>query len=569
MIILGISAYYHDSAAAIIIDGTVAHAVLEERLNRQKHYNGFPVLACIECLKETSISIEEIDYVVFYEKPFVKFERLLRAHISYAPKGLSMFLKSMPIWLKDKLNMRELMKKEFKKTFGKSPKNILFSYHHLSHAANAFYTSGLKESAILVIDAVGELSTTSIYKANDEGLTLMDEMNFPHSIGLLYSSFTYFLGFQVNSDEYKVMGLAAYGKPGSEEVDIFEKVIREKLITKKENGFFEIHPQYFSYMYKERMIDDKDWARLFGIPIRKDGDAITQSHKNLAYAIQKVTTEIVKDIANYAKRLTNVDNLCISGGCALNCAAIGALEETGIFTNVFVPYAPGDDGAAIGAALAAFHLSNQNLSVSNRTPYTGRKFSNEEILSAIIDSGLKYDLMTEDEMLAKVSCLLNDQKVIGWMQGRMEFGPRALGNRSILADATKTNMKERINSSVKFREYFRPFAPIVLKEDIKQVFGIDRNSPYMMAAYSVKDNQYNAIVHEDFTARVQTVSEMDNELLYKLLIKYKNDTGRSVLLNTSFNVMGEPIVYSPQDAIRTFLNSGIDILVMNNIIAYK
>ena len=569
MIILGISAYYHDSAAAIIIDGTIAHAVLEERLNRKKHYNGFPVLACKECLKETSISIENVDCVVFYEKPFIKFERLLRTHISYAPKGLRTFIKSMPIWLKEKLNMRGMIKRELKRAFGALPREILFSYHHLSHAANAFYASGLKESAVLVIDAVGESSTTSVYKANKDGLTLLDEMSFPHSIGLLYSSFTYFLGFHVNSDEYKVMGLAAYGKPDSEEVAIFERVIRDKLIVKKENGFFEILPQHFSYMYGLKMIDGKDWSRLFGIPIRKEGDEINQSHMNLAYAIQKVTTDIIKELAAYAKRLTNMDNLCVSGGCALNCAAIGGLEESGIFTNVFVPYAPGDDGAAIGAAMAVYHMSEHNLTVSNSDPYTGRHFSNEEIQKALITNGVRYDLMNEEDMLSKVSSLLNDLKIIGWLQGRMEFGPRALGNRSILADATIPEIKDRINSSVKFRESFRPFAPIVLKEDIKQVFGIDRNSPYMMAAYYVNDNPYKAVTHEDSTARIQTVSETDNELLYRLMNKYKLDTGKSVLLNTSFNVMGEPIVYSPQDAIRTFLNSGIDILVMNNIIAYK
>lgn len=568
MVILGISAYYHDSAAAIIVDGKIVYAVLEERLNREKHYKKFPQMACTQCLSETGLTISDIDIVVFYEKPFLKFERLLRSHITYAPKGLVSFVKSMPIWLKERLNLRSAIAKELKNLFGDKPKEILFSHHHLSHAANACFTSPFESCAVLVIDAVGEYASTSIYDFRSNTITLKEQLDYPNSIGLLYSSFTFFLGFNVNSDEYKVMGLAAYGDKNHEETRKFIDIILSELIDLHPDGSFTINERYFCYMYSLKMVDDNVWASLFGIECRDKGTQITTHHNNLACAIQCVVEEICLRLAKHAKEITGLENLCISGGCALNCAAIGVIKQSRIFANVFVPFAPGDDGAAIGAALAVSSLYRPVPKV-NVNPYLGRSFTNGEMLEALKTSGLRYDILSYTQLYEKLASILSQNMIVGWMQGRMEFGPRALGNRSILADARQASMKDKINASVKFREAFRPFAPVVLKEDAFNVFALDEESPYMMSTYSVPSNAYKATTHANNTARIQTVSKETNDKLYDLLKAYKNQTGCSVLLNTSFNVMGEPIVSSPKDAIHTFLNSGIDILVMNNIIVYK
>lgn len=569
MIILGISAYYHDSAATLVKDGLILAAGEEERFNRIKHYNGFPELACKFCLDTAHISLEEVDKVVFYEKPFVKFERIIQTQINYAPKGLKTFLSAMPIWLKEKLNMRHTIQKELKRIFGFKHQSIEFCHHHLSHAALAYGTSPFEKCAILVIDAVGENATTSIFKASPNGYELLESQYFPHSVGLLYSAFTYYLGFKVNSDEYKVMGLAPYGDSSSEEYKEFRHIILDKLIQLREDGSIKLNDKYFTFMYAERMVKDKVWYDLFGIPKRDISEPITSCHENMALAIQEVTEEILQKMVAHARKITDEENICIVGGCALNCAAIGKLKVASKPNTVYVPYAPGDDGAAIGCALYA---SNVGKSAVNCSPYLGTEYDEEEILSAIYDKELDFEFIDDyDTLCVKVSQEIGDGKIIGWYQGRMEFGPRALGNRSILADARNPKMKDMINARIKFREAFRPFAPAVLEDCASQIFQRAETSPYMSTTYNIVEGEkrFPAITHVDNTSRIQTVSQEQNERFFNLLRTFDKLTGCPLLLNTSFNVMGEPIVCSPADAISTFQNSGIDILVMNNYIIRK
>lgn len=562
MTILGISAYYHDSAAAIVMDGEVKAAIAEERLSRLKHDNRFPLMACDWCLDFCHLTLDDIDAIVFYEKPFIKFERIIESSIFNAPKSISRFLRAMPEWIGGKLNMRHLIKSQLKKLGKGEPKEILFVEHHLAHAALGYYTSGLIDAAILVVDAVGEKATTSFMRGEGDKITLIKEQNYPNSIGLLYSAFTQFLGFRVISDEYKVMGLAPYGDEKSQQTQNFIEIIRTSLIREISDGGIILNMKYFDFQNRQRMINPTKWKKLFGIPYRKPGSEVQQSHRNLAYAIQSCTNEIGLRLANTLKQTTKSSNLVISGGCALNCVMNGLIRHEELFDNIFVPVDPGDAGCAIGAALA---IEPQLKRIS---PFLGPDYDNKHVEKILKDSKLKYDECEEVELLSRVAHYINEGNIVGWFQGRMEFGPRALCNRSILADCRNAEMKDQINRCVKFREPFRPFAPVVLDQDAQQYFGLT-DSPYMMFTSDVKSTKVPAVTHVDNTARPQTVSYEDNPKICNLIKEYAKITGIPVILNTSFNVMGEPIVCSPADAVNTFKNSGIDVLVINNFIIKK
>lgn len=568
MKILGITAYYHDSSAALIVDDKVVAAAQEERFSRKKHDNSFPVEACRYCLSEAGIELKDLDTVVFYEKPFLKFERILVSQISSFPKSFPMFLRVMPVWLKEKLNMRKLIAKNLKQIFGTTPKQIEFVEHHLSHAALAYLTSGLSETDILIVDAVGEWATTSIFHANESGIKVIKEQRFPDSIGLLYSAFTQFLGFKVNSDEYKVMGLAPYGNSHSAETQKFIRIIENELVCIEDSGFPVLNLKYFKFLYSNTTIHRGNWELLFGVPERKWDEIISQTHKNLAYAIQFVTEKILLKILQPNNGFTS-RNLCLSGGVALNCAATGIINKNANFDKVFTPFAPGDCGCSIGA-IAAYCIINKIPLDRMVSPYLGPQFDNSEIVQLLESYALRYRKFESEEALClEAAQQISEGKIIGWFQGRMEVGPRALGNRSILADARNPQMKDMVNSRIKFREAFRPFAPSVLEEYASELFEGCNHSPYMMSTYNVKTKDIPAVTHIDGTARVQTVSKEDNPLYYKLLEAFRSLTGCSVLLNTSFNVMGEPIVCTPSDAIRTFKNCGLDSLFINNFVICK
>lgn len=571
MIILGISAYYHDSAAVLLIDGKIISAACEERFTRIKHDKNFPLYAIRNCINEAHIDYKDLDYIVFYEKPFIKFERIITTHIQYAPKGIRTFLKTIPIWLKERINMRRTIEKELNSLFQCREKwDIRFVEHHMSHAAFAYYNSPQKEeAAILVVDAVGEMATTSIMTVKNGKISLIKQQIFPHSLGLLYSSFTYFLGFTVNSDEYKVMGLAPYGILNDNQTQAFIKIIKNDLVHVSDTGSIKINDEYFTFMYGLKMINEKKWEKLFGIMKRGKDDKIDQSHMNLALAIQKVTEEILLNLAKHVKEITQCNHLCISGGCALNCSAMGKIKTLNIFDSVSIPFAPGDDGGAIGAALYLYSLFGGKIK-HNIVPYLGPEYTNDEILKVLNNQALNFTILSDRELYEEVSKYICEGKIIGWFQGRMEFGPRALGNRSILADPRSADMKDIVNAKVKFRESFRPFAPIVIKEDASQYFN-GSDSPYMMFATKVLENCNNipAVTHLDRTSRIQTVTKEQNKQMYYLLQAFKSKTGCSVLLNTSFNIMGEPIVCSPYDAVQTFIKSNIDILVINQFLIIK
>ena len=568
MNILGISAYYHDSAAAIIVDGCIIAAAQEERFTRVKHDSSFPIEACKYCLAEAKLTLNDIDKVVFYEKPFIKFERILETHIRVAPKSIKTFLKTMPIWLKTKLNMRKLVKKELS-VLGKYNGMIFFSEHHLSHAAFAYYTSEFLDSIILTIDAVGEWTTTSVIYGKNNKLEIIKEQHFPDSIGMLYSAFTYFLGFKVNSDEYKLMGLAPYGDKLSGQTQKFIKLIEKNIVDISNDGSIILNMDYFAYEHSMVMINEKKWKELFAIDKRRENSAITQSHKNLAFAIQFVLEKIIKllciTLEGYSK------NLCISGGTAQNCSANGMLLKQSSFDAIYVPFSPGDAGAAIGAALCAYHSEEgNNERASNKSPYLGPMYTDSEIKREVEKNNLKYEYIHDFPRLCdKTAKLISEGNIIGWFQDRMEFGPRALGNRSILADPRIHNMKDKINRKIKFRESFRPFAPIVLEEYSNDYFDLQIGSPYMMFTCTVKNNTLPAITHIDQSARVQTVNRDMNPKIHMLLNSFYKAYGCPVLLNTSFNVMGEPIVCSPQDALSTFEKSGLDYCVLGNYLIKK
>lgn len=564
MKILGISAYFHDSAAALFVENTIVAAAPEERFSRIKHDNTFPSRACTYCLKEAKLSINDVDAVIFYEKPFVKFERILETHIRYAPRTFGSFLRSMPIWLKERLNLKRTIRKELKNTFGSDFKmpNVLFSSHHLSHAASAFYTSGFDKSAILVIDAVGEWATTSLLYADEKGIVPLKQQNFPHSIGMLYSAFTYFLGFKVNSDEYKVMGLAPYGN--AQKSKYYCDIIKTYLVKTNTDACPTLNLNYFCHQYGEKIINDEKWEKLFSVKRRHTDETLCQIHKDLALAIQNVVEEIVLDIVKYLHKLTNCQNICIVGGTALNCTMNGKVERSKIFKNVFIPFAPGDSGAAIGACLsfAKKHVSLQ--------PYLGPEYCDIDIKEYLKHCNIRFVECHDYTELNKL--VINDiehGKVVGWFQKRMEFGPRALGNRSVLCDAKNPESKDIINQRIKFRESFRPFAPVILEEDFSAFFDMEKASPYMSKTYSCIDDSLPATTHVDGSSRVQTVNKKDNTILYHLLLDYKHITGCPVLLNTSLNVMGDPIACSPKDAIDTYLKSGIDVMALGLIYISK
>lgn len=566
MIIIGISAYYHDSSACLLKDGVVICAAEEERFSRIKHDKSFPSKAIAFCLEYASVAPSQVDYVVFYEKPFRKFERILRTHIENAPAGLLRFTKAMPSWLKDKLNMRKTIAKKLKKISKDFKSEIRFTSHHQSHAAWCYYQSGKSESAIVVVDAVGESMTTSIWKGEGLNIKCIRTQDFPHSIGLLYSAATYYLGFKVNSDEYKVMGLAPYCKDVTKS-KLYKQLILDNVVTVNNDGLINLNHDFFDYMVGDTMCKDGKWEKLFGIKRRIPNSEIREEHMALAYAFQEVTEEVLLNLSATAMTLANSNNICLAGGVSLNCSAIGKLKKKFGDKNVFVPFAPGDDGAAIGAAQII--AASEGQSISSTNPYLGIEYSDMEIENAISKYGLTYCKYENDILNQTIADDLSKGLIVGWYTGRMEFGPRALGNRSILADARKPEMKDKINASVKFRESFRPFAPIVLKEHAIGLYGTD-NSPYMTSVYDCKDIPLcPAVTHVDNTARIQTVGKEDNKRLYEILTTYYNLTGCPVLLNTSFNVMGEPIVCSPEDAITTFLNSGIEVLVLNNYVIRK
>lgn len=599
--ILGISAFYHDSAAALTIGGEIKAAAQEERFTRIKHTPDFPVNAIKYCLEETGLSIDELDAIVFYDKPLLKFERLLETYYAFAPKGLISFLKAIPVWLNEKMFLKKLIYDGLKEVenYDKKKVKLLFPEHHLSHAASAFFASPYEESAILTIDGVGEWSTASISSGAGNTITIKKELNFPHSVGLLYSAFTYFLGFTVNSGEYKLMGLAPYGNPNSEDIEKYINIIKSELVNIKDDGSIWLNQKYFNYSTGLKMIKEKKWAKLFSFPTRKPENDIEQYHCNLAMAIQKVTEEIVLKMAVEAKKITNSENLCLAGGVALNCVANGKLLKENIFKNLYIQPAAGDAGGALGAALAVNHLYfNGERKPDNKTDimagaYLGPDYSDKEIelmnrkVKAVYKKHEKFD-----ELTSVIASKIADGNVVGWFQGRMEFGPRALGNRSILGDARNPEMQKKLNLKIKYREGFRPFAPSVLIGDNKDFFNLDTASPYMLLVAPVNeerreklpDNYYDlplwerlyhkrsdvqSITHLDFSARIQTVHKETNPRYWELINEFKKQTGYGVVVNTSFNVRGEPIVCAPHDAYRCFMSTEMDYLVINDFVYCK
>ncbi len=600
MNILGISAFYHDSAAALIVDGEIIAAAQEERFTRKKQDASFPVNAVRYCLEEASLKIEDLDSIVFYDKPMLKFERLLETYYGFAPKGLASFVTAIPVWLKEKVFLKRIIFEKLKEIqpFDKKKVNLLFTEHHLSHAASAFYVSEFEKAAILTIDGVGEWATASLCYGEGKKISILKELRFPHSLGLLYSAFTYYLGFRVNSGEYKLMGLAPYGIPGSADVEKFIGIIKEKLVDIKPDGSIWLNQKYFSYSTGLRMVPDKKWEKLFGYKRRLPEEKLTQEHCDLAFAIQQVTEEIILAMAKHAKELTGAENLCLAGGVALNCVANGKLLLENFFKKVYIQPAAGDAGGALGAALAAYHISFDKERLiskgdSMKGSFLGPSYTNKEVDHAVKLYKAEYTKFSDFEELAlEVSKLLDAGKVVGWFQGRMEFGPRALGNRSILGDARNREMQKKLNLKIKYRESFRPFAPSVLAEDNSKYFNINADSPYMLLVANVKDeflkklpdNYYQlplmerlyverslvpAITHIDLSARIQTVHSDTNERYYRLIKEFKKLTGYGLIVNTSFNVRGEPIVCSPDDAYRCFMRTEMDYLVINDYLFEK
>lgn len=601
MYILGISAFYHDSAAAIIKDGEIIAAAQEERFSRKKHDAGFPSKAVEYCLKEAGISIDQLETVVFYDKPLLKFERLLETYYAFAPKGFTSFLMAMPVWLNEKLFLKKMIRDELKKIqlYDKKKLKLLFPEHHLSHAASAFFPSSFEEAAILTIDGVGEWATTTICKGKGNQIEILKQLNFPHSVGLLYSAFTYYLGFKVNSGEYKLMGLAPYGDPSSEQTQRFVSIIKEKLVKIYEDGSIYLDQHYFNYSVGLRMVKDKKFETLFGFKRRNEEEELTQQHCNLALAIQQVTEEIVLKLAAHAKAITGSNSICLSGGVALNCVANGKLQNSNLFENIFIQPASGDAGGAVGSTLAAHHIYfEKERSISSamdamKGSYLGPSFSNDEIEAAIQQyKAVATAFKNKDELNQTVAANIANGNVIGWFQGRMEFGPRALGNRSIIADPRNPEMQKKLNLKIKYREGFRPFAPAVLAEDVQDYFELNTSSPYMLLVQPVKKTlQYPvptnyhqlsltdklyfqrstlpAITHIDYSARVQTVHKETNEAFHNLITAFKQQTGCSVLINTSFNVRGEPVVCTPQEAYQCFMRTEMDYLVIENYLFSK
>jgi len=592
--ILGVSAFYHDSAACLLKNGDILAATQEERFTRKKHDAGFPVHAIQYCLAEAGIAADELANVVFYEKPFIKFERLLETYLAFAPKGFKSFSKAMPLWIKDKLFQKSLLVKELRRVLGDYvnwQERLLFSEHHLSHAASAFYPSPFESAAILTLDGVGEWTTASVALGRGRDLRVLKEIHFPHSLGLLYSAFTYYTGFKVNSGEYKVMGLAPYGEPK------YAELIREKLIKVVDDGSFQLDMSYFDYATGLTMTNKK-FDSLFGGPPRTSETALTQREMDLAASVQKVTEDVVVQIARGVAKETGEQNLCLAGGVALNCVANGILLREKIFDDIWIQPAAGDAGGALGAAFSAWHLHHEQerLASSGRDAmigsYLGPEFSDNDIEASLLACGAKFKRLSEVELIDKVAAALAQEKAIGWMQGRMEFGPRALGDRSIIADPRSPRMQKQLNLKVKYRESFRPFAPSVLSEDVADWFEHDGDSPYMLMVADLQKDKRRvmtaeeeslfgidklnvprstvpAITHVDYSARIQTVHQDTNPRFHALISKFKEETGCPLVVNTSFNVRGEPIVCTPTDAFRCFMGTELDVLAIGNFFLLK
>lgn len=594
MKILGISAYYHDSAACLVVDGEVVAAAQEERFTRKKHDPGFPGNAIAYCLAEGRLRPGDVDHVVFYDKPFLKFERLLETYLAFAPRGFQSFVTSLPVWLKDKLFQKSVIADALAERLGPDVDwagRLLFSEHHLSHAASAFFPSPFDRAAVLTMDGVGEWTTTSLAVGNGNRLEVRKEIHFPHSLGLLYSAFTYYTGFKVNSGEYKVMGLAPYGEPR------YAQLIRDHLIEVKEDGSFHLNLDFFDYCTGLTMTNERFHA-LFGGPPRRSESTLTQREMDLAASIQTVTEEVFLKLGAGARRSTGERNLCLAGGVALNCVANGKLLRAGLFDRIWIQPAAGDAGGAVGAALGAYHLM---LGKERGIPagldgmkgaFLGPEFTEEEVADRLTRCGAVFTTLGEPELVDAVASELAAGKAIGWMHGRMEFGPRALGGRSIIADPRSPTMQRLLNLKVKFRESFRPFAPSVLREDVADWFELDGDSPYMLLVadvvpgrrrkmsaeeerlfgidkLNVPRSDIPAVTHVDYSARVQTVHAETNPRYHRLIRRFKELTGCPVIVNTSFNVRGEPIVCSPEDAFRCFMGTELDVLVVGNALLRK
>ena len=590
--VLGISAFYHDSAAAIIVDGEIIGAAQEERFTRKKHDESYPKNAINYVLKEAGLKLNEIDHVVFYEKPFLKFERLLETYVGFSPSGFRSFSMSMPFWLSEKLFQKKLLfdgLKEQDSSFNDVNK-INFSEHHLSHAASAFFSSPYEEAIILTLDGVGEWATTTVSMGKNNKINILKEIHFPHSLGLLYSAFTYFLGFKVNSGEYKVMGLAPYGAPK------FKNIILDKLIDVKEDGSFRLIMDYFNYATGLTMTNDK-FAKLFSMERRKPEDKLLQIHMDMAASIQAATEEIVLKITRFLSKEFKLENLCMAGGVALNCVANGKILKEGLFKNIWIQPASGDAGGALGAAQAFYYQELDNKRKILKTDsmngsYLGPKFTDDQVEYELKSCGANYKKLISDQIIKNTAKALAEEKVVGWFQGRMEFGPRSLGNRSIIADPRSEKMQKNLNLKVKYRESFRPFAPAVLFEKVSEWFEINSESPYMLFVADVKKTKQiqmtneeknffgidklnikrssiPSVTHIDYSARIQTVHKETNLMFYKLIEEFERITKYPVLVNTSFNVRGEPIVCTATDAFNCFMGTDLDVLVCNNFILYK
>ena len=591
MYILGISAFYHDSAAALIHDGDIVSAVQEERFTRIKHDSSFPINAIKFCLENSKLNISDIDHITYYENSPKKFSRLILTYIGSVPRGVSHFTEAMRVWLNKKIFIKQIINNEIKKL---NPKDRLpkFEYfdHHYSHAAASFFPSPFKESAILCMDGVGEWATTSAWIGKDNEIKKIWEIQFPHSIGLLYSAFTSFCGFKVNSGEYKLMGLAPYGKP------IYTDLIKKELVSIRDDGSFKLNLDYFTFYYDFRMTNKK-FNNLFNTNPREPESKITQKYMDIAASIQKVTTEIVSKLAQSLKKETGLNKLCLSGGVALNCVANGNLVRNAHFEDIWIQPASGDAGSSIGAALSTFYTTLRNKrkiknSDSMQGSYLGCKYSSDEIINSIQKSKLKYDKLNNEKKFVEIAKLINDGNVIGVFNGKMEFGPRALGNRSIIADPRQINMQEKMNLKIKFRESFRPFAPAILEEESSKYFDLPIKSPYMLLVAQLKEkyhkavtieenliegldklqvnrSEFPAITHVDFSARVQTVNKESNEFFYSILKSFHDYTGCPMVINTSFNIRGEPIVNTVEDAIRCFMHTKMDVLLIENFILRK
>ncbi|PKQ45166.1 carbamoyltransferase family protein [Confluentibacter flavum] len=599
MKILGISAYYHDSAAAVIENGEVLYAAQEERFSRIKNDASFPEQAIKYCLNESGFAIEDIDLIAFYDKPFLKFERLLETYYAFAPKGFKSFAMAMPLWLKEKLFIKQFIKKRIKELSVSKTNSIPINFpeHHLSHAASAFYTSPFSKCAFLTVDGVGEWTTTSYGIAcGDTGIKVLGELHFPDSLGLFYSSFTYFLGFEVNSGEYKMMGLAPYGLANSERVKHFMNIIKEMLVDIKPDGSIKLNKDFFEYPVGLRMVNPKKWEKLFEIKQRLPEEKLEQIHADLALAAQKVLEEILIKLIQFVKQETGESFLCLAGGVALNCVANSVLFNQEVFEDIYVQPAAGDAGGALGAALAVSYIKKELRFNGLKKPfdvYLGPKYSNLDIERLLRKHKCQYQYFEIAEDLTKTTAkYIAEKKVVGWFNGRTEFGPRALGNRSILADATDPEMQYNLNMKIKFREGFRPFAPVVCEEDYDDYFELGKQSYYMLFTSKVKKSlrknlpedfqQYSleekrkfvksdlpAVTHIDFSARVQVVKKDLNPRLWHLIQSYKKLSGVGILINTSFNVKDEPIVNSPEDAYLCFMKSGMDVLVLENYLIVK